>query len=137
MTRSNGRVYQVGIVSFGREACGMKTGIVPDVYTRVTGFLDWIETNTRDAKWCPGPSTPAFTGRNSESPGYSQFGPPQMQPAEKKEETTNRIFKIPSVNGQPAFSVVVPIRMIEKDGPTRLTVLVNGQRIVLVIPKGY
>ena len=60
-TRGNGHVYQVGIASYGRSGCGTKSLIMrPDVFTRVTGHLDWIKSNTQDAKWCPAPKTPQF-----------------------------------------------------------------------------
>ncbi|RXG56109.1 Serine proteinase stubble [Armadillidium vulgare] len=45
-----GRQYlQVGIVSFGY---GCKATSFPDVYTRVNVFVPWIQTHTRDAKYC-------------------------------------------------------------------------------------
>ena len=34
--------YLVGLVSFGTKDCGNS---VPGVYTRVAGYLDWIEQN--------------------------------------------------------------------------------------------
>lgn len=39
----------VGIVSFG-FGCGKPN--VPTVYTRVTKYVDWINENTKDAKYC-------------------------------------------------------------------------------------
>ncbi|XP_046400892.1 transmembrane protease serine 9-like [Ischnura elegans] len=41
---SDGRYVEVGIVSFGASA-GCEKGY-PDAFTRVTSFLDWIETNS-------------------------------------------------------------------------------------------
>lgn len=61
-TRKDGHVYQVGITSYGRNGCGTKSLIMrPDIYTRVTGHLDWIKQNTQDANWCSAPKTPNFT----------------------------------------------------------------------------
>ena len=37
--------YQVGIVSYGTKICGQG---VPGVYTRVTSFLDWIQSKLRE-----------------------------------------------------------------------------------------
>ena len=37
--------YQVGIVSYGTRICGQG---VPGVYTRVTSFLDWIESKLKE-----------------------------------------------------------------------------------------
>ena len=64
-TRKNGRVYQVGIVSFGATDCATVTK-APNVYERVTGQLDWIKKNTADANWCDGPEQ-AITGNGSQS----------------------------------------------------------------------
>lgn len=41
MTRRDGRVFQVGITSFGRKDCGMNTG-TPSGFERVSAHLDWI-----------------------------------------------------------------------------------------------
>ncbi|XP_071452155.1 brachyurin-like [Hetaerina americana] len=43
----DGRYVEVGIVSFGASA-GCEQGY-PDAFTRVTSYLDWIETNTQIA----------------------------------------------------------------------------------------
>ena len=37
--------YQVGIVSYGTKICGQG---IPGVYTRVTSFLDWIQSKLRE-----------------------------------------------------------------------------------------
>lgn len=42
MLKKGGRWIQIGIVSFGNK-CG-EPG-TPGVYTRITGYLDWIEQN--------------------------------------------------------------------------------------------
>ena len=63
-TRHGGRVYQVGVVSFGQEGCGIQGQIKPDVSQRVTHHLPWIQANTRDAQWCFGSDVPDFTLRN-------------------------------------------------------------------------
>ncbi len=36
--------YQIGITSFGTKECGTGT---PAVYTRVSAYLDWIETHLK------------------------------------------------------------------------------------------
>lgn len=59
-TRNNGHVYQVGIASYVGNACGTKGGIIPDVYSRITGHLEFIKENTKDGKWCKGPNVPSF-----------------------------------------------------------------------------
>ena len=38
----NGQYYQVGIVSYGSKYCARG---VPAIYTRVSGFVDWIINN--------------------------------------------------------------------------------------------
>ena len=38
----NGTYYQAGIVSFGSKHCARG---VPAIYTRVSGFVDWINDN--------------------------------------------------------------------------------------------
>ncbi|KAI1293648.1 Plasma kallikrein [Halotydeus destructor] len=50
-TRTAGRVFQVGIVSYGTVDCGQSTG-KPSVYTRVSGYRDWIDSQTRDSEKC-------------------------------------------------------------------------------------
>lgn len=42
--KKNGFI-QVGVVSFGPTACGVKD-VVPGVYARVSRFFDWINTKT-------------------------------------------------------------------------------------------
>jgi secreted trypsin-like serine protease len=43
-TESDGETTLIGIVSFGRGiSC---ENLDPGVYTRISSFLDWIETNT-------------------------------------------------------------------------------------------
>ena len=37
--------FQIGLVSFGTEGCGLG---VPGVYTRVAQFLPWIESKLED-----------------------------------------------------------------------------------------
>ena len=63
-TRHRGHVYQVGVVSFGQNGCGLKGQIKPDISQRVTHHLPWIQRNTQDAKWCIGPDVPGFTLKN-------------------------------------------------------------------------
>lgn len=58
---TSGRVYQVGVVSFGVEECRRGK---PDVYERVDSHYNFIEENTKEAKWCLGPDTPEFTKKN-------------------------------------------------------------------------
>lgn len=62
-TRKNGRVYQVGIVSFGATDCSTLSK-APNVYERVTGQLDWIRENTKDANYCDAPEQ-AISGTKS------------------------------------------------------------------------
>lgn len=51
MTRADGRIYALGIVSMGKPgSCGATYG--PGVYTRVYSFLDWITKNSNDANHC-------------------------------------------------------------------------------------
>ena len=45
MTRSDGRVFQVGITSFGRQDCGLATG-TPSGFERVSAHTDWIKKVT-------------------------------------------------------------------------------------------
>lgn len=45
MTRSHGRVFQVGVTSFGRQDCGLKTG-TPSGFERISAHLDWIKKIT-------------------------------------------------------------------------------------------
>lgn len=54
-TRRGGLVYAVGIVSFGKKGCGYY-GKIPDFYTRISGYFDWIDHHTSDAVWCGGPN---------------------------------------------------------------------------------
>ncbi|XP_030374663.1 chymotrypsin-1 [Scaptodrosophila lebanonensis] len=42
VTRTSKGVHQVGIVSYGLSICGLS--ITPDVYTRVSTFSDWIQS---------------------------------------------------------------------------------------------
>lgn len=63
--RNNGQIYQVGVVSFGPRGCGVEGDVKPDIYERVTAHMDWIEENTKDAKWCYGPHSPLFTQKNA------------------------------------------------------------------------
>lgn len=44
------RTYVTGVTSFG-IGCGRES--MPAVYTRVTQYVDWIDSKTRDANWCP------------------------------------------------------------------------------------
>jgi len=48
MSKIGGKMYSVGIVSYGSANCGDGA---PAVYTRTTGFLDWIKDQTKDACW--------------------------------------------------------------------------------------
>lgn len=49
MTEVNGRVVQVGVVSWG-VACGHR--VYPGVFTRISSYAWWISENTPDAKYC-------------------------------------------------------------------------------------
>ncbi|XP_073819572.1 transmembrane protease serine 9-like [Musca autumnalis] len=42
MVTKNGLI-QVGLVSYGLFVCGVFNGLVPDVYTRISEYTDWIE----------------------------------------------------------------------------------------------
>lgn len=44
--RSGMRIYQIGIVSYGRQKCGLENS--PVVYTRVRSFLHWILDNIKE-----------------------------------------------------------------------------------------
>ncbi len=48
----NGRMSLIGITSWGFEF--HHRGHNPTVYTRVSGYADWILHNTEDADWCVG-----------------------------------------------------------------------------------
>ena len=37
--------YQVGLVSYGTSDCGIGK---PGVYTKISGYLDWIDKNLED-----------------------------------------------------------------------------------------
>jgi secreted trypsin-like serine protease len=58
-TRKKARVFQVGIVSFADETCGVNTGL-PGIYTKTSHFLSTIQSiidfhDVKDAtetKWC-------------------------------------------------------------------------------------
>lgn len=54
-TRVGGRVYIAGVVSFGSPSCGNGQ---PGVYTRISSYLSWIQSNTRDATYCSNPVRP-------------------------------------------------------------------------------
>lgn len=45
---ADGRLYLVGIISYGRQ-CGRNT---PGFNTRVTNYLNWIIANSRGANFC-------------------------------------------------------------------------------------
>lgn len=45
MSRKDGRLYQVGVTSFGREDCGFRTG-TPSGFERVSAHIDWIKKVT-------------------------------------------------------------------------------------------
>lgn len=45
MTRNNGRVFEVGVTSFGRKDCGLKTG-TPSGFERISFHMDWINNIT-------------------------------------------------------------------------------------------
>lgn len=38
--------YLKGIVSYGSDSCGIEG--IPAVYTKVTGYLEWISNNVDD-----------------------------------------------------------------------------------------
>ena len=79
-TRKNGRVYQVGIVSFGATDCSTLSK-APNVYERVTGQLDWIRENTKDADYCDAPEQ-AISG--TKSPNQVSIPGPELRPLPAK-----------------------------------------------------
>ena len=100
-TRKNGLVYQVGIVSFGATDCSTLSK-APNVYERVTGQLDWIRENTKDANYCDAPEQ-AISGTKSPNqvsiPG-SGFRPlPAKTPSSEGNSPT--VVSIPGSGFQP------------------------------------
>ena len=66
-TRHNGHVYIAGTLSLGPIDCGVDSSLNPkrsSVYDKVVTYLDWIQENTSDAKWCIAPDVPEFTKKN-------------------------------------------------------------------------
>ena len=51
--RRNGRVFQLGVVSFGTASCNLESKAA-NVYMKVTAYLDWIRENTSDGQYCAG-----------------------------------------------------------------------------------
>ena len=41
--------FLAGIVSYGPKNCGTKD--IPGVYTRVSSYIDWIQSNIKDWFW--------------------------------------------------------------------------------------
>ena len=51
IANSDGRDHQIGIVSHGGDDCGRATRS-PTAFTKVSAYVDWIKSETSDAKWC-------------------------------------------------------------------------------------
>jgi secreted trypsin-like serine protease len=73
---ANGRFVQVGVVSFGKY-CALKDGY--GVYSRVSAFKDWIESNAHIDPFQP--NTPASGPVASAAPSPSAASPPTSAPA--------------------------------------------------------
>lgn len=99
-TRKNGRVYQVGVVSFGTPGCGVEGQMKPDIYERVTAHLDWIKQNTQDGNWCKAPETPSFTQDKIAQPGAVK---PKPKPSPRPSFSQPSFGGSPSFGGQPSF----------------------------------
>lgn len=52
MSRNSKGTYLVGVVSIGSEECGDGN---PALYSRITGYLDWILKETSDSNYCKKP----------------------------------------------------------------------------------
>lgn len=52
-TRKDGRVFAVGITSFGHPDCGIRSK-VPDIFESVPYHLKWINDETNPSNWCSG-----------------------------------------------------------------------------------
>lgn len=101
-TRKNGRVYQVGIVSFGTTDCSTLSK-EPNVYERVTGQLRWIKENTEDAEYCDAPEQAIKTKRTMKS---------KAAKIKLESETEEDSLQIPIPNH--------PFKMAPKDYPTEI-----------------
>lgn len=102
-TRKNGRVYQVGIVSFGTTDCSTISK-EPNVYERVTGQLRWIKENTKDAEYCDAPEQAIKTKRTT-----NKSKPTKIKLESESEEDSLQI-PIPTH----------PFKMAPKDYPTEI-----------------
>jgi hypothetical protein len=49
--RRHGRVYQVGIISYGEITCNLES-MVPNVHMKVSYYMDWIKKMTENGKTC-------------------------------------------------------------------------------------
>lgn len=133
-TRADGRLYQVGVVSFGPPGCKVEGKVKPDVYERITAHLDWIERNTQDAKWCTGPLSPSFTKQN-----VAQMGKSFRSGGEGAYQPPTSGWNVPSYPGLPPSSLPggsgMPVRVIRLPGG-RVVVLRPGPNGPVVIPGG-
>lgn len=53
--RQKGIVTQIGVVSYGPRTCNVNVYVGPTVYEKISAHWDFIEENTRDARWCSRP----------------------------------------------------------------------------------
>lgn len=53
MTMRGGRFFSVGVINYGSRQCVWKRDL--SVHSRVTSYLDWIDSHTKNANWCKRP----------------------------------------------------------------------------------